>query len=205
MALPAPKTTFIYALCEPGTKAIRYFGKANSPCSRRDKHVKNAKAGETGHKANWIRGLLTLGQAPDVHVLCEVPCDDWERFERAFISLGREYGLKLTNATPGGEGPMVGRTGDKHPMFGKKLSLETRQKISASNRGLERTPETRAKMSKAFTGRKIAPEKLAREAAARRAKLLPPEDCVELFGHFNKPEDVIFARNLGIAILYGRT
>jgi len=49
-------------------------------------------------------------------------------------------------------------SGEKHPMYGKEPSEETRQKISKANRGQKRTDETKRKISQALTGRKISEE-----------------------------------------------
>lgn len=159
------ETTFIYCLTEPGTRAIRYFGKAGNPKKRLIDHIRDATGRKKKyHVSCWIRGLLKLNKRPDVHVLCEVDFPNWENLERAFIALGREHGMDLTNITEGGDGaaifgernpffgkgPMLGkkhsletrkkmsdaRAGEKHPHFGKKFSSEYRAKLSAAHLGL---------------------------------------------------------------------
>lgn len=165
------ETTFIYALTEPGTRTIRYLGKAVKPKRRCVRHIHDAKKGEAWHVSRWIRKLLRVGQRPDVHILCEVPHNDWERFERAFIALGRQAGLDLTNGTDGGDGHL-GLCGGKHPMFGKKHSREACAKMSASHKGRTPSQEHRKNLSVANTGKKPSPEALInmRAGQIRRRK-----------------------------------
>lgn len=159
-------TTFIYCLCEPGTKIIRYFGKADNPIDRRAKHIREAREGEKGHKANWIRKLVKAGHRPDVFTLCAVPTDAWKTLECAFIAVGRKHGLLLTNLTDGGDGAK----GYKHTpealenfrnrrhseetlakMRGRKHTQASRVKMR-----VKRSVETRKKLSKALRGRKVS-------------------------------------------------
>lgn len=139
------QTTFIYALTEPGTKTIRYFGKADNPQGRHIRHLRDAKNNLWDYySSRWIRKLQEAGRRPDVHIMCEVPKNDWERFERAFIALGRQHGFRLTNATEGGEaGPST--LGRKKPdghgkkvsaaLLGRKKSESHRQNLSISRTG----------------------------------------------------------------------
>lgn len=96
-------TTFIYCLCEPGTKEIRYFGKADNPRHRYRRHLCIAKSNLNNYHTNsWISELQKSGKSPEMHVLCEVPLKEFARLERAFIALGRKYGMALTNVSAGG-------------------------------------------------------------------------------------------------------
>lgn len=61
-------------------------------------------------------------------------------------------GMKLSEATRVKmRGPRPHTTGKNHPMFGKKHSEETRQKISAKGNGRKHSPETIEKMKAART------------------------------------------------------
>lgn len=173
------QTTFLYCLCEPGTKEIRYIGKANNPDCRRSVHLNHAKADKQTYCARWIRQLLNRGLSPDMHILAEVAKTDWIALEKAFIFLCRHYGLPLTNLAEGGEGPtghkqtaehrknhslaisgtknrLFGKRGKEHPAFGYKHSVETRKKMSEMRSGRgnaffgrTHSSETRLKLSRA--------------------------------------------------------
>jgi len=76
-------------------------------------------------------------------------------------NLGRrafDKGGILVNLTLGGEGGMLGLTGDKNPCYGRKLSPELRAKLSAAHKGKIVSDETKAKMSLAQRGKKMSPE-----------------------------------------------
>lgn len=156
-------TTFIYCLTESDTRTIRYFGKANSPKGRLAEHIREAKRNIKKYPAyRWIRKRLKVGKRPDVHVLCEVPKNDWERFERAFIALGKKCGFALLNVTDGGEAgpvltgeknPWFGKKGPQHPAFGRKVPQEERNKTSERFSG-EKHP---------FFGKKRSPESIEKQ------------------------------------------
>lgn len=158
------ETTFIYALCEPDTRTVRYIGKADNPEKRLRGHVINVK--DTTHKVNWIRSLLATGQSPKLVVLRKVPKSEWQDWERRYIQAARCLGMCLTNYTNGGEGG---------GMLGHKQSLEARAKMSAARRGPKNhnfgkkfSLETCKKLSVAHTGRKDCFETCRIRTAAMR-------------------------------------
>lgn len=112
-------TTFIYALCEPGTRTIRYIGKSDDPLRRFKIHLRD---GGVNHKTNWIKVLLSAGQKPDLLILKEVLVIDWEDWERCYIRNAKMLGFDLTNGTDGGDGNC-------------SFSVEIKNKISAALRG----------------------------------------------------------------------
>lgn len=165
-------TTFIYALTEPGTTTIRYFGKANNPHKRYFEHVRDANRGKKWFTSRWIRKLFKSGKRPDVHVLCEVPCNDWERFEIAFITLGRQCGFNLTNGTDGGDcGPIT---------KGKPLSSEHRAKVSAALTGRKLSSECRAKLRAARIGKPLSQEHKEKLSAAKLGRKLSLETRLKM-------------------------
>lgn len=94
------------------------------------------------------------------------------RYERALIAHLRASGVRLCNATDGGEGPS-----------GAKRSVETRQKMSKAMTGLKHGPfsdETRARMSASAIGRKMSQEAIEKTAAAHRGRKRPPETLVKM-------------------------
>lgn len=167
-------TTFIYALCEPNTRTIRYIGKADDPEKRLLSHLYNAGR-KKSRVGNWILSLV--GLSPALLVLKEVQDADWQEWEKSYISNAKMLGFDLTNLTDGGEGGAMlpeiqkkasearrgqkqlaetcakkgaARTGEKHPLFGKPVSQETRDKISFGSRNRIRLPwpeEVREKIS----------------------------------------------------------
>lgn len=153
-------TTFIYALNDPETGECRYIGKADKPQARFKEHLRKSLE-DNPHKKNWILSLRARGLEPVVAVLREVPIACWEACERWYISQYRMCGFDLTNVLEGGETPPV-LPGDKNPMFGKKHSVESREKMRRNRTGLtagtnnpnfggrSRKQDTREKVSKAL-------------------------------------------------------
>lgn len=189
-------TTFIYALCEPGTRVIRYIGKSDDPKRRLIAHLATSKTFKS-HLGTWLR---SLEEPPALRILKEVPESDWADEEIVCIEFARALGLDLVNGTDGGEGavnpsletraklsaatrgdknPMFGRTGEKCPHFGKPKAPETRAKLRAVNLGKHHTPEVRAKMSAARLGvkthRSQTPEHKAKLLASNLGKIHTPE------------------------------
>jgi hypothetical protein len=116
-------TTKIYALTESDGR-IRYVGKTALSFSRRfSGHLYEARRGESGYKNNWIRSLLKKGLLPTITLLGEVEGDGC-REEIAWIKYFRDEGVRLVNATDGGEG-----------LKGYIATELTRQKISSGNKG----------------------------------------------------------------------
>jgi hypothetical protein len=150
--IPTP-TTFIYALADPSTGAIRYVGKTIKLRLRFLKHLSEAR-GPTPHRhcAYWIKKLMRQRLEPRMIVVCECKgngCDE----ERFHISLAKYLGFRLTNLTEGGEG-----------LAGIVVSEATRQKLRAVwKRGNRFTDEVRAKMSAS------AKAKIARNPDGHRA------------------------------------
>lgn len=136
-------TTFIYALCEPGTRTIRYIGKANDVKSRLRQHIHEARGMNGGrtHRERWILSVLAKNKRPDALILAEVSREEWKSEECRFILSARMLGMRLTNASEGGDG----NQGHIH-------SSETRAMISRKGKGRKATEVTRHRMSKAKSG-----------------------------------------------------
>lgn len=147
-------TTYIYALCEPGTRTIRYIGKTFNLAARFGAHLKTSVK-QRNHLGNWLRSLG--GGVPNLMKLCEVPDEEGSTEEIRYIKSARMLGFRLVNATDGGEGM-------------PNPSPETRAKMSAARRGLVKSPETCAKLSASWT-----PERRAAQAARQTGRSLPLE------------------------------
>lgn len=99
------KTTFIYELIDPRTNDPYYIGKSNNPKVRLNTHIKRAQNNLSYvYKENWIRSLLKEGLKPIMNIIDEVSFEEWEFWEKYYISLYKSFGFNLTNTTEGGEG-----------------------------------------------------------------------------------------------------
>lgn len=142
------KTIFVYALCEPGTRTIRYIGKTINLIRRFKTHQKISVTYKT-HLGNWLRSLD--GQAPNLIVLREVPESEGSAEEIRYIKAARMLDFQLTNATDGGDGRSVGfvassetcaklsaawtperKAAEAARKIGVPLTLEIREKQAAS-------------------------------------------------------------------------
>lgn len=65
------------------------------------------------------------------------------------------------------------KSGDKHPMFGKHLSEETRRKMSKSHIGIVKSEETRRKLSIANTGKTASDATRQKLSDAHKGKPAP--------------------------------
>lgn len=164
---------FIYVLFDPrDSEDIRYVGATQNPKKRLSVHLSDKKT--FNHRANWIRSVLSDGVKPKMKVIEDAPDDDWQSREKYWIKYYRNAGFNLTNQTDGGDGtlnpseetrakisaatsgemnPRFGVRGENHPWFGKHHTAETKAKISATNRGLTRSPEVRQRISNSLSGK----------------------------------------------------
>lgn len=143
------KTTYIYALTEPDNLTVRYIGKADCPIERFKVHIRKAMK-ENYHKANWIKGLLRIGEMPKLIVLDEVDINEWQFWEIFYYNLYKSWGFKLTNTALCGIGGNYKNChsketieklrqisiermprGEDHPNYGKHISQEQKDKMQA--------------------------------------------------------------------------
>lgn len=161
------RTVFIYALCEPGTRTVRYIGKTvQNPHARFRSHITGSSK-QKNYLGNWLRGILARGEVPNMVVLRGVPEAEGSAVEIKYIRIAREsLGMRLVNGTDGGEG-------NTNP------SLETRARMSAAGKRRPRpprSPETQAKLSgenAPFLGHHHSPEHRARMSALNRGEKNP--------------------------------
>lgn len=144
---------FIYELIDPITSETRYIGKTKDIKSRYSDHINDKSS---THKANWIRSLLKEDLRPIINVIDEVNKSEQNYWEKFYISLYRTWGVKLTNATDGGDGGPI-RLGMKsseehikniifgHTKEGKEQRQLRRQKERESQVNRLSTPEARQK------------------------------------------------------------
>ena len=131
------KNTYIYILIDPRDDNVRYVGKSDNPSIRFNRHIRDRAH---THKTNWIKQLSELGLLPKIKIIDEVPIENWQHWERYYISYYRNIGCKLVDITEGGLGCV--NTFWK----GKKRSDETCLKIKNSLKGRKLSEETKEKI-----------------------------------------------------------
>lgn len=134
------RTVFIYALCEPGTRTVRYIGKTQNLRRRFTDHLRVSSKTKT-HLGHW---LLSLSEPPNMVTLNDRPTGDGSAEEIRYIRVARMLGMDLCNATDGGDGVT--------------MTTEIRAKIGTGNRGRKASGETRLKMSLSRIGKNPSPE-----------------------------------------------
>lgn len=137
-------TTFIYALCEPETRTVRYIGKTDNLKKRFRAHLAESVK-KKNHLGSWLR---SLPEEPILVVLHEVlESESWAEEERRYISCARAIGIALVNATDGGEGVPGNVPTSTHcaalsaALTGVSKSPKHRAAISAAKMGVPRSPE----------------------------------------------------------------
>lgn len=158
------RAVFIYALCEPGTRTVRYIGKTVSMRNRLRQHLLHSSRLDN-HLGCWLRSLS--GEPPNMVRLSTVTEDRSELEERRFISAARtSLGMDLVNGTDGGDGVTL------TPEIIEKIR-KTRQQpekaasISASCREMWKNPEYRAKQTESRKASWTKPGARERRAKAQ--------------------------------------
>jgi group I intron endonuclease len=136
----------IYTLSDPNTKIIKYIGKTKrSLNSRLNEHIYASK-NKKYPAATWINSLQ---EKPIIELIDEVSDNDWQFWEQYWISQFKTWGFKLKNIGNGGEIDNTGR----------KVSEETKKKMSLSRKGKKHKPhgpmsqELKNKISNSLKGR----------------------------------------------------
>lgn len=165
------KKGFVYELVCPISGECRYIGKTiQSLNARLYKHKYNRRDGRS-RKNSWLVSLENGGVLNELRIRVLEECDSSLLNDREiyWIAKYREEGFKLTNTTIGGD---CGSLGYRHNVEakrkiseaskkqkGRKLSKETRMKISDSlrgkpgrNTGNKHTDETKQKISQSKQG-----------------------------------------------------
>lgn len=140
----------IYTLSDPRTREIRYVGMTTRTLEvRLAGHLRNCRL-EKNHRARWVRSLQDAGVIPVITEVDLIPVEQHAEAERQWIAFYRAQGVRLVNATDGGEG-----------MPGFKMSPEARKKISEAKKripqlhllayhvGVPRSEETRERLRQA--------------------------------------------------------
>lgn len=168
---------FIYALCDPETKEVRYIGKTTRMKIRSREHLRDK--GNT-RKCRWI---ASLALPPIVSLLDIVPFEGWEEAEKRQIAMHRMAGCDLTNHTDGGEGRTsflpeerqalseLAKKRMSDPEHRKKVFTPERAlKISQSLSGLAKSAEHVAKLPQNSKGFKQSPPAIEKKRIASTGK-----------------------------------
>lgn len=127
--------TYIYALCEPDTQAIRYIGKSINPLVRLKHHLRIARSNKSSlYLYRWITSLIKANKYPELQILEFISNDNWQKQERFWIAFGRNARWELTNLTDGGEG----LTGPRSKFILEKANLASRTIEARNKRSISR-------------------------------------------------------------------
>lgn len=163
----------VYALVDPRNGQIRYVGKSTVGRKRARAHLRTSLTERT-HKASWVRQLLNLGMVYDIVILERVEEPGQLAFaEKKWISALRFAGARLTNMTDGGDGiPGCKRTVSevtreklRRAATDKKVTPETRVKMSFASRGRLQSEESRRKKSESMQGNTNCVGRIVSDAA----------------------------------------
>jgi len=179
----------IYSLSDPFTGKIRYIGKCTNPSKRLKEHLKEKS---DTHKSRWIKSLIKLGQNPIIEELDVIPENEWEFWERYWISQIKAWGFSLTNATEGGEG------GDIIGKLDKEQKLLFLEKVSkASKKRWENMSEADRELdSKQKSERMSKNNPMKNVDVAKKVSIKSKLHIGELNGFFGKSHSDISKQNI---------
>lgn len=151
----------VYGLKASDIGGIRYVGQTKKSLSWRLKyHLVDAKRFPNRRISKWINSVAKRGASIVTFVLAENAIEN--QAEIKLIEWYKRSGIKLVNGTNGGEG-----------VAGHIPSHEVRKKLSILQRARRLSNETKAKISAAHTGM-IRPEGTGEKiAATKRGKKCP--------------------------------
>ena len=113
--------------------------------------------------------LINLTDGGDGPSGCKRSQEYRDKISEAMI--GKHHTQESLDKMSGENNHMFGKTGEKHPNFGKKQSAEhiaNKTGEKSPNYGKKATPETLAKISAAMTGKRWTAEAIAKRTATRK-------------------------------------
>ncbi len=132
------KYTYIYGLKDSRKEydCIRYIGKSDNPEKRLISHLRYDSKKKKTYKINWIKKLVKENLKPELVIIEKVLDDEWENREKYWIKYYRKkYGKLITNTCDGGGRNVY--SGENHPMYGKKHTVEAKKKIGIASKNRE--------------------------------------------------------------------
>jgi hypothetical protein len=162
----------IYGLQDPFTHEIRYVGKSTTGLTRPKQHFSKYHLKRKQYVYSWIKYCFKNGKKPEIVIIQQFNNPDFLfEAEKYWIKYYKSIGCKLTNLTEGGEGSL-----------GRKLSEETRNKISLSNMG--KIAHNKGKSNLTNKGKKQSLELINKRMAKKRAlKALKPQKIKKVITH----------------------
>ncbi len=166
----------LYVLKDPNTLIVRYVGYSKNPKRRLWEHIRDAKKGVKTHKSNWIKSLIDSQQTPLIEVVYNSnDYDDILSKEIELIKELKDNGILLTNLTNGGDGQRGRKLDRNHPIInynlGKKMSDESKIKLSESRKGIVFSDEHRNKLSIKKIGHKRSLESIEKQSLTKSCKI----------------------------------
>jgi hypothetical protein len=100
------KPWVIYVLKHPRTGEVRYVGvTVKKPSYRLSEHISEAvQSVRKTYKSRWILSLVSIGLHPLIEIIESSCGDGWQDAEHRWIAKYRSQGIRLVNATDGGDG-----------------------------------------------------------------------------------------------------
>lgn len=181
---------YIYGLVQKNNNTLKYIGKTTDPKRRFRRHISERFLRDT-HKDRWIIKTINDGNEIEIIIIDIVDQNDWQYWEKFYISYYKFIGCKLTNSTIGGDQPPSTK-GRKHTEESKlKMSKTKKGKpIPWLNNGNERTEEHKKNLSKSLKGRQ-SPNKNKKFDNERCRKLSEASTCKRKVKQINLNGDVI--------------
>ena len=126
---------YIYILKDPLSGDVKYCGKTNNIKVRLSGHLKDKRHNK--EKYQWIFDIKSKGLKPILEVIDIVDDDNWDFWEKYWISQLKTWGFNLFNKTDGGE----------YSITGFRHTEETKKKISELQLGRTLNDEWRKNIS----------------------------------------------------------
>jgi GIY-YIG catalytic domain len=155
-------TISIYILIDPRDARVCYVGKTKKKLRLRLlSHLSDVRTGRRQGTliGKWLGELLHAGIEPRIEEVESVVEADWEQRERYWISHYRTLGCALVNVDDGGRGGQSTIRSAAtcariaQAKLGHSVSLDTRAKLAAANRGKKQSKETVEKRVSKFRGK----------------------------------------------------
>lgn len=167
---------YLYTLTDPISNIVRYVGYSRNPKRRFWEHLRDAKSGLKTHKSCWIKSLLDIQQLPIMKIIkVREHHEDILIEEINLIKDLKEKNIQLTNLTNGGDGRNGFKLPDNHPFFicniGRKMSDDSRKKLSDSRKGIAFSDEHKEKLSLKKIGLKRNIESINKQILTRSIKI----------------------------------